>query len=113
MEDGIDVEIIKWLAAEGKLFSKEKIEHNYPHCWRCGTPLVYYANPSWYIEMTKLRDQLVANNNTVNWYPKFVGEGRFGNWLENVKDWAVSRTRYWGTPLNVWRCDCGHTESIG
>ena len=113
MEDGLDVEIIKWLAAENKLFSKEKIEHNYPHCWRCGTPLVYYANPSWYIEMTKLRDQLVANNNTVNWYPKFVGEGRFGNWLENVKDWAVSRTRYWGTPLNVWRCECGHTDSVG
>ena len=113
MEDGIDVEIIKWLAAEGKLFSKEKIEHNYPHCWRCGTPLVYYANPSWYIEMTKLRVHFGAINNSVIWYPNFVGEGRFGNWLENVKDWAVSRTRYWGTPLNVWRCDCGHTESIG
>ena len=108
-----DESICKWLEENNKLFKAEKHLHSYPHCWRCGTPLVYYANPSWYIEMTKLRDQLVANNNTVNWYPKFVGEGRFGNWLENVKDWAVSRTRYWGTPLNVWRCECGHTDSVG
>nr|HQI17318.1 class I tRNA ligase family protein [Bacillota bacterium] len=108
-----DIDIIKWLAAEGKLFKKEKVDHNYPHCWRCGTPLLYYAKPSWYIEMTKLRDDLVANNNRVNWFPPYVGEKRFGNWLENVNDWALSRDRYWGTPLNIWRCGCGHTDSIG
>ena len=93
MEDGLDVEIIKWLAQENKIFGKAKLEHNYPHCWRCGTPLVYYAKPSWYIEMSKLKEQLVANNNTVNWYPEFVGEKRFGNWLAEVKDWAISRSR--------------------
>jgi isoleucyl-tRNA synthetase len=108
-----DVEIIKWLAAEGKLFAKQKMEHNYPHCWRCTTPLLYYAKPGWYIEMTRLREQLIANNKTVQWYPPYVGEKRFGNWLENLNDWAISRTRYWGTPLNIWRCPCGHTESVG
>ncbi|AFV03592.1 Isoleucyl-tRNA synthetase [Dehalobacter sp. UNSWDHB] len=108
-----DLDIIKWLHAEGKLFKKEKMEHNYPHCWRCQTPLLYYAKPSWYIAMTKLKDQLVANNKTVEWYPDFVGEKRFGNWLENVNDWALSRNRYWGTPLNIWRCGCGHTASVG
>ena len=113
MEDGLDVEIIKYLAGEGKLYEREKLEHNYPHCWRCGTPLVYYAKPSWYIEMTKLRDTLVESNNKVNWYPDYVGEGRFGNWIADVKDWAISRNRYWGTPINIWRCECGHLESIG
>ena len=113
MEEGLDVDIIKYLAKEGKLYSKEKIAHNYPHCWRCGTPLIYYAKPSWYIEMSKLKDQLVANNETVNWYPDFVGKKRFGNWLAEVKDWAISRSRYWGTPLPIWRCECGHLECIG
>jgi isoleucyl-tRNA synthetase len=113
LDPNLDVDIIKWLASEDKIYAKEKMEHNYPHCWRCGTPLIYYAKPSWYIEMTKLKDQLVANNNEVNWFPDFVGEKRFGNWLENVNDWAISRNRYWGTPINIWKCECGHLESIG
>ena len=113
MEDGLDVEIIKWLAAENKIFAKAKVEHNYPHCWRCGTPLIYYAKPSWYIEMSKLKDQLVEANNKVNWYPYYVGEKRFGNWIADVKDWAISRNRYWGTPIPIWRCECGHLECIG
>ena len=113
MEEGLDVEIIKYLASEGKLYAKEKLVHNYPHCWRCDTPLVYYAKPSWYIEMTKLRDKLVECNNTVSWHPAAIGEGRFGNWIADVKDWAISRNRYWGTPINIWRCECGHLESIG
>lgn len=108
-----DVDIIKWLHAEDKLFKKEKIDHNYPHCWRCSTPLLYYAKPSWYIEVTKMKEQLLANNKSVNWYPDYVGEKRFGNWLENLNDWALSRNRYWGTPLNIWRCGCGHTQSVG
>ncbi|MGM0396880.1 MAG: isoleucine--tRNA ligase [Bacillota bacterium] len=109
-----DHDIIHWLIDNNKLFKKEKMLHNYPHCWRCGTPLLYYAKPSWYIEMTKLKDKLVENNNSVNWFPEFVGEKRFGNWLENVNDWAISRNRYWGTPFPIWRCDdCGHLDSIG
>jgi len=108
-----DQEVIKYLKENDKLFKKETLTHDYPHCWRCKTPLLYYAKPSWYIEMTKLREKLVKNNNTVAWYPNFVGEKRFGNWLENVKDWALSRNRYWGTPLNIWKCECGHLESIG
>ncbi len=108
-----DPEIIKWLAQEGKLFAKQKMMHNYPHCWRCQTPLLYYAKPSWYIEMTKIKDVLIRENNKVNWFPDFVGEKRFGNWLENLNDWAISRSRYWGTPLNIWRCECGHLESAG
>ena len=108
-----DQPILRWLKENGKLYKKEPVLHNYPHCWRCHTPLLYYARPSWYIQMTKLKDLLVANNNTVNWYPDYVGEKRFGNWLENVNDWAISRSRYWGTPLPIWRCECGHIESIG
>ncbi len=109
-----DLDIIKYLHSENKLYSKQKVKHNYPHCWRCDTPLLYYARPSWYIEMTRLKDQLVANNNTVDWYPSFVGDKRFGNWLENVNDWAISRSRYWGTPLPIWRCnDCDKITSVG
>ena len=90
-----------------------KFEHSYPHCWRCDTPLIYYARESWFIRMTAVRDELIANNNTVNWIPESIGKGRFGDWLENVQDWGISRNRYWGTPLNVWECSCGHMESIG
>lgn len=112
MEEGLDVEIVKYLG-EDRIFAKQRIKHNYPHCWRCGTPLVYYANPGWYIEMTKLRDRLVANNDTVAWHPEFVGKKRFGNWIAEVKDWAISRTRYWGTPLPIWKCECGKQVCVG
>ena len=108
-----DKDIIVWLKENAKLYKKQRVEHNYPHCWRCKTPLLYYAKPSWYIEVTKYKEKLIAANNTVNWFPDYVGEKRFGFWLENLKDWAISRNRYWGTPLNIWRCECGHLESVG
>ncbi len=109
-----DPEILKDLDKEGRLFDAPKFEHDYPFCWRCDTPLIYYARESWFIKMTAVRDDLVRNNKTVNWIPESIGEGRFGNWLENIQDWGISRNRYWGTPLNVWECgECGHMESIG
>jgi len=108
-----DPEILKDLDKEGKLFSAPKFEHDYPFCWRCDTPLIYYARESWFIKMTAVRDDLVRNNKTIHWIPESIGEGRFGNWLENIQDWGVSRNRYWGTPLNIWECECGHMHSIG
>ena len=109
-----DPEVLKDLDARGLLFDAPKFEHDYPFCWRCDTPLIYYARESWFIKMTAVRDDLVRNNNTVNWIPQSIGKGRFGNWLENIQDWGVSRNRYWGTPLNIWECEeCGHQEAIG
>ena len=109
-----DPEVLKDLDASGKLFAAPKFEHDYPHCWRCDTPLIYYARESWFIKMTEVRDDLVRNNNTVNWIPESIGSGRFGNWLENIQDWGISRNLYWGTPLNIWECEgCGRQESIG
>ncbi len=108
-----DPELLKQLKIEGKLFDAPKFEHEYPHCWRCDTPLIYYARESWYIKETAVRDDLLRNNDTVNWIPESIGKGRFGNWLENIQDWAISRNRYWGTPLNIWECECGNLECIG
>ena len=108
-----DPEVLKDLEAEGKLFAAPKFEHSYPHCWRCNTPLIYYARESWFIKMTAVKDHLIANNNTINWIPESIGKGRFGDWLTNVQDWGLSRNRYWGTPLNIWQCSCGHMHAIG
>ena len=108
-----DKDVLVDLDKEGKLFAAPKFEHDYPHCWRCDTPLIYYARESWYIKETAVKDDLIRNNNTVNWIPESIGSGRFGNWLENIQDWAISRNRYWGTPLNIWECECGHQECIG
>ena len=108
-----DPMILKDLDAKGLLYDAPKFEHDYPFCWRCDTPLIYYARESWFIKMTEVKDDLIRNNNTINWIPESIGKGRFGDWLENIQDWGVSRNRYWGTPLNVWECECGHMESIG
>ena len=105
--------VLRDLENEGKLFSAPKFEHDYPHCWRCNTPLIYYARDTWFIRMTEVRENLIRNNNTVNWIPESIGKGRFGDWLENIQDWGLSRNRYWGTPLNIWECSCGHRHAIG
>ena len=108
-----DPMVLTDLSNEGKLFADPKFEHEYPHCWRCNTPLIYYARDTWFIKMTDVRDNLIRNNNTVKWFPESIGKGRFGDWLTNVQDWGISRNRYWGTPLNIWECSCGHRHSIG
>ena len=108
-----DIPVLQNLEERGLLFSAPKFEHDYPFCWRCDTPLIYYARESWFIKMTAVKDDLIRNNNTINWIPESIGKGRFGDWLENVQDWGISRNRYWGTPLNIWECECGHRHSIG
>ncbi|MGN0326419.1 MAG: isoleucine--tRNA ligase [Lachnospiraceae bacterium] len=108
-----DMPVLQALEDAGLLFDAPKFEHSYPHCWRCDTPLIYYARESWYIKMTAVKEQMIANNNKINWIPESIGKGRFGDWLENLQDWAISRNRYWGTPLNIWECECGHMHSVG
>ena len=105
--------VLEALEKDGKLFDAPNFEHSYPHCWRCNTPLIYYARESWYIKMSAVKEDMIRNNNTINWIPESIGKGRFGDWLENLQDWAISRNRYWGTPLNIWQCECGHMHSIG
>ena len=112
-ESELEIDIIKWLKENDKLFKKIKMTHNYPHCWRCKSPLIQYPKPSWYIKTTAYKDKIIEANKKVNWYPSYVGEKRFANWLENMVDWGISRNRYWGTPLPIWTCECGHTEVIG
>ena len=108
-----DMPVLQALEDAGLLFDAPKFEHSYPHCWRCDTPLIYYARESWYIKMTAVKEQMIANNNKINWIPESIGKGRFGDWLENLQDWAISRNRYWGTPLNIWECECGNLHSVG
>ena len=108
-----DKEILIALKEKGLLFKTLSFEHSYPFCWRCDTPLIYYAREAWFINMTSVKDDLIRNNDTINWIPESIGKGRFGDWLKNVQDWGVSRDRYWGTPLPIWECECGHRHAIG